>query len=117
PYYYYPAYWEGGPTVHFFINKGQYDTLPDAYKAALDTACMAATLHMQALYDVKNTSAIRSLVGKGVQLRPLPRDVLDAAFKAAFELYEEYNADNPAWGRIYPGWKKFRDESFEWFRV
>lgn len=69
-----------------------------------------------ALYDVKNTTAIRSLVGKGVKLRPLPRDVMDA-YKTTFELYAEYSAKQPAWAKIYPGWKKFRDESFEWFRV
>ncbi|WP_028033903.1 TRAP transporter substrate-binding protein [Chelativorans sp. J32] len=117
PYYYYPAYWEGGLTIHFFINKAQYDGLPDHYKAALDTACKAANLNMQALYDVKNTAAIRSLVGKGVQLRPLPRDVLDSAYDVTFKLYDEYSASNPAWAKIYPGWKKFRDESYEWFRV
>ena len=117
PYYYYPAYWEGGLTIHFYINKAQYEALPETYKVALDTACKAANINMQALYDVKNTAAIRSLVGKGVQLRPLPRDVLDAAYKATFELYEEYTANNPQWAAIYPSWKKFRDESFEWFRV
>jgi TRAP-type mannitol/chloroaromatic compound transport system substrate-binding protein len=117
PYYYYPAFWEGGLTIHFYVNKGQYEALPEAYKAALHTACKAANLNMQALYDVKNTTAIRSLVGKGVQLRPLPQDVMDAAYKATFELYEEYNATNPAWAKIYPSWKKYRDESFEWFRV
>jgi TRAP-type mannitol/chloroaromatic compound transport system substrate-binding protein len=72
---------------------------------------------MQALYDVKNVTAIRSLVGKGVQLRPLPRDVLDAAYKVTFNLYEELTKKNPAWAKIYPQWKKYRDESFEWFRV
>ncbi|MDP9840668.1 TRAP-type mannitol/chloroaromatic compound transport system substrate-binding protein [Neorhizobium huautlense] len=117
PNYYYPAYWEGGLTIHFFINKAQYEGLPDAYKAALDAACKAANINMQALYDVKNTTAIRSLVGKGVKLRPLPRDVMDAAYKTTFELYAEYSAKHPAWAKIYPGWKKFRDESFEWFRV
>jgi TRAP-type mannitol/chloroaromatic compound transport system substrate-binding protein len=117
PNYYYPAYWEGGLTVHFFINKTQYETLPEAYKVALDTACKAANLNMQAMYDVKNTSAIRSLVGKGVKLRPMPRDIMDAAYKAAFELYAEYGEEHPAWAKIYPEWKKFRDESFQWFRV
>ena len=34
-YYYYPAFWEGGPTVHFFFNKGKYEALPEPYKAAL----------------------------------------------------------------------------------
>ena len=117
PYYYYPAYWEGGLTIHFYINKDKYAALPDAYKAALDTACKAANINMQALYDVKNKDAIRSLVGKGAQLRPLPRDVMDAAYKTAFELYDEYSTKSPAWGKIYPGWKKFRSEAMEWFRV
>jgi TRAP-type mannitol/chloroaromatic compound transport system substrate-binding protein len=117
PNYYYPAYWEGGLTVHFFVNKAQYEALPEAYKVALDTACKAANLNMQAMYDVKNTAAIRSLVGKGVKLRPMPRDIMDAAYKAAFELYAEYGEKHPAWAKIYPEWKKFRDESFQWFRV
>jgi TRAP-type mannitol/chloroaromatic compound transport system substrate-binding protein len=117
PYYYYPAFWEGGLSIHFYINKAQYEGLPEAYKVALDTACKAANINMQSLYDVKNKDAIRSLVGKGVQLRPMPRDVMDAAQKATFELYDEYMANNPNWAAIYPGWKTFRDQSFEWFRV
>ncbi len=117
PYYYYPAYWEGGLTIHFYVNAEQYNALPDAYKAALDTACKAANINMQALYDVKNTAAIRSLVGRGVQLRPMPRDVLDAAYKTTMELYDELSSSNENWAAIYSGWKKFRDESFEWFRV
>ncbi|QRZ14311.1 TRAP transporter substrate-binding protein (plasmid) [Paracoccus methylovorus] len=117
PYYYYPSFWEGGLTIHFFINPGEWEKLPEEYKAALDTAFHAANINMQALYDVKNTTAIRSLVGKGAQLRPLPRDVMDEAYKQAFALYEEYSQKSPAWAKIYPDWKKFREEGFEWFRV
>ncbi|MGI6245827.1 MAG: TRAP transporter substrate-binding protein [Pseudochelatococcus sp.] len=117
PYYYYPAYWEGGLTIHFYINKGEWEKLPDFYKAALEASFKAANINMQSLYDVKNKTAIRSLVGKGTQLRPLPRDVLDAAYKTAFELYAEYGSKHPAWAKIYPAWKQFRDEGFEWFRV
>ncbi len=117
PYYYYPAFWEGGLTIHFFINKQQHEALPEEYKAALDTACKAANINMQSLYDAKNMAAIRSLVGKGAQLRPLPADVMQAAYKATFELYAEYSERFPEWAAIYPGWKTFRDQGFEWFRV
>ena len=79
-FYYYPAFWEGGPTVHFLFNKDKYEALPDSYKKALTVATQVANANMLALYDVKNIAAIRSLVGKGVQLRPLPRDVLDASY-------------------------------------
>jgi len=117
PYYYYPAFWEGGLTIHFFINQQQHEALPEEYKAALDAACKVANINMQSLYDTRNKDAIRSLVGKGAQLRPLPSDVMQAAYKATFELYAEYAERYPEWAEIYPGWKSFRDEGMEWFRV
>jgi TRAP-type mannitol/chloroaromatic compound transport system substrate-binding protein len=117
PYYAYPAFWEGGPTWHYFFNKAQFDALPAHYQAALNTACQAASMNMVALYDVKNTSAIRSLVGKGVTLQPLPKDVMDAAYTAANALYAEISSTNAAFKKIYDPWKTFRDQSYEWFRV
>ncbi|WP_181703017.1 TRAP transporter substrate-binding protein [Chthonobacter albigriseus] len=115
--YYYPGFWEGGPTLHFMFNKAKYESLPASYKAALETACALANTVMMARYDVKNVAAIRSLVGKGVQLHAFPRDVLDAAYDAAFKFYDETAATNPAWKKIYEPWKVFRKESYEWFRV
>jgi len=116
-FYYYPAFWEGGPTVHFLFNKDKYEGLPDSYKKALAVATEFANFNMLALYDVKNIAAIRSLVGKGVQLRPLPRDVLDAAYVESFKLYDELSASNANWKAIYEPWKKFRGEAYQWFRV
>ena len=116
-FYYYPAFWEGGPTVHFLFNKDKYEGLPDSYKKALAAATEVANFNMLALYDVKNITAIRSLVGKGVQLRPLPRDVLDAAYVESFKLYDELSASNAGWKAIYEPWKQFRTEAFQWFRV
>ncbi|TSD85372.1 ABC transporter substrate-binding protein [Mycobacterium sp. KBS0706] len=116
-FYYYPAFWEGGPTVHFLFNKEKYEGLPDSYKKALAVATEIANFNMLALYDVKNIAAIRSLVGKGVQLRPLPRDVLDAAYVESFKLYDELSASNANWKAIYEPWKKFRGEAYQWFRV
>ena len=113
PFYYYPAFWEAGPTVHYMFNREQYDALPDLYKAALDTASKASNIDMLADYDVKNMAAIRSLVGKGVQLRALPRDVLDAAFESANNLYAELNASSETWKAMYEPWAQFRTQSFE----
>ncbi len=117
PYYYYPAFWEGGLTVHFMFNEEQYEALPDEYKVALQTAAAAANTNMLAQYDVKNMSAIRSLVGKGVQLRPLPRDILNASYDSAMALYARLNEENPKWKAIYEPWSQFRSQTYEWFRV
>jgi TRAP-type mannitol/chloroaromatic compound transport system substrate-binding protein len=72
---------------------------------------------MSAKYDAQNPLALRRLVGSGTILRPFPRPVLEAAEKASYELYEELKPKSKHWARIYPEWKKFRDEQFLWFRV
>jgi TRAP-type mannitol/chloroaromatic compound transport system substrate-binding protein len=50
------------------------------------------------------------LVKGGTQLRPFPRPVMEACEAAAFQLYDELSEKSPHWKRIYPGWKKFRDD-------
>ena len=44
--YYYPGWWEGGPTVHFFFNKASYEGLPKSYQSLLRTACQATDANM-----------------------------------------------------------------------
>ena len=38
PYYYYPGFWEGGPSIHLFVNQAKWKELPKAYQAILTTA-------------------------------------------------------------------------------
>jgi TRAP-type mannitol/chloroaromatic compound transport system substrate-binding protein len=70
-----------------------------------------------AKYDSANPAALRRLVAGGAQLRAFPRPVMEAAEKAAYDLYDELSAKNPDWKRLYDNWRKFRDEQFLWFRV
>src|SRR3954462_9314250 len=116
-FYYYPGFWEGGPMLHTLVNEKKWNELPKHYQAALATACAEANVWMPAKYDEVNPIALRKLVASGTQLRPFPRPVLEAAEKAAYEIYDELGAKSAHWKRIYPDWKKFRDEQFLWFRV
>jgi TRAP-type mannitol/chloroaromatic compound transport system substrate-binding protein len=116
-FYYYPGWWEGGPELSLFINDKKWAALPKAYQAALESACAEANLHMLARYDSKNPESLRKLVAGGTQLRPFPAAIMEAAQKAAFELYAELGNKSVHWKRIYPGWKKFRDEQYLWFRI
>ncbi|ALG71265.1 ABC transporter substrate-binding protein [Azospirillum thiophilum] len=116
-YYYYPGWWEGGLNVSLLVNKQQWEQLPKQYKAVLEAACFEANLTMNAKYDAENPAALRRLVAGGAQLRPFPRDVMEACYKAATELYEETAKTNPKFAKIYEPWKKFRDEEYLWFRV
>jgi TRAP-type mannitol/chloroaromatic compound transport system substrate-binding protein len=116
-YYYYPGFWEGGPTLHVMVGEKKWAELPKQYQSALEVACGDAMQWMMAKYDAQNPPALRRLVAGGTQLRPFPRAVLEAAEKAAYEIYAEMEAKSPHFKRIYPDWKKFRDEQFLWFRV
>ena len=116
-YYYYPAFWEGGPQLSLMLNAKKFAELPKSYQAVIAAAAAESNVHMLARYDVRNTDALRRLVAGGAQLRPFPRAVLEACEKAAFELYAELTEKSKHWARIYPLWKKFRDDEYLWFRV
>jgi TRAP-type mannitol/chloroaromatic compound transport system substrate-binding protein len=116
-YYYYPGFWEGGSMLMTLVNEKKWNELPKHYQAALMAACGEANVTMPARYDALNPAALRRLVAGGTQLRPFPRSVMEAAEKAAFELYEELMGKSKHCARVYPEWKKFRDEQFLWFRV
>jgi TRAP-type mannitol/chloroaromatic compound transport system substrate-binding protein len=117
PYYYYPGWWEGGPTLSFFVNKEKWAELPQLYKEALTSACRDSTIETIAKYDTVNPQALRKLIAAGTQLRPFPREVLQACYKATFEAYEESAAKYPYFKKVYEHWKAFRDTEYQWFRV
>jgi TRAP-type mannitol/chloroaromatic compound transport system substrate-binding protein len=116
-YYYYPGWWEGGPELDLFVNTKAWADLPKDYQAILEAACYEANVDMVAKYDAVNPPALRRLVAAGVQLRPFPREIMQASWKAANELYAETSASNPKFKKVYDQWSKFRDEEILWFRV
>ena len=116
-YYYYPGWWEGGPTMMGMINQKKWAELPKHYQVAISTACGEVCSWMPAKYDSVNPPALRRLVGSGTKLAAFPKAVLEACEKAAYEVYAEQAAKSPHWKRVYPIWKKFRDEQFLWYRV
>ena len=117
PFYYYPGFWEGGPTVHFWFAKGKWDELPKHYKAVVEDAAARAGMDMLAKYDARNPAALRRLVGSGAQLRPFPQDMMEAAFKTANELYEEISGQNADFKKMYTSLRDFRNEEYLWFQV
>ena len=117
PYYYYPGWWEGGPTVHFMFNKAAYEGLPKAYQALLRTACQAEDADMLQKYDAKNPTALKSLVANGAQLRPFSQEILEACFNAAQDVYAEMTATNPGFKKIYDSMVAFRADHYIWTQV
>ena len=116
-YYYYPGWWEGGPELDLFVNTKAWSELPKDYQSILEAACAEANIDMVAKYDALNPAALRRLVAAGVQLRPFPREIMQASYKAAVEVYDEFATTNAKFKKVYEPWKKFRDEEILWFRV
>ena len=115
--YYYPGWWEGGPQLSFYINLQKWNALPEPYKAALEAACAEANVRMLADYDARNPQALMRLVQQGVKLHAFPKDMMLAARRAAFELYDEEAGRNAAFKTLYQSWKKFRELEIQWFKV
>jgi TRAP-type mannitol/chloroaromatic compound transport system substrate-binding protein len=116
PHYYYPGWWEGGPQLDFFINDKAFNTLTPEYKAIIEAAASMAHVDMQAKYDARNPAALKQLVGSGTKLHRFPKDVMELAFKESMAVYEELNAKNPMWKKIYADYSKFRGDQNLWFR-
>jgi TRAP-type mannitol/chloroaromatic compound transport system substrate-binding protein len=116
-YYYYPGWWEGGPQVSYYINDKQWNELPKAYQAIVEAAAAEAASWMTAKYDAGNPAALRRLVAGGAVLKPFPRSVMEACYKAVNQLHSELAAQNPRFKKMYEAWNAFRQEQYLWFRV
>ncbi len=112
PYYYYPGWWEGGPTVHAMFNKAAFDGLPKNYQSLLRTACQATDANMLQKYDYLNPAAIKRLVAAGAKLSPFSPEILSACFDKANEVYAEMETTNPTFKKIWDSIKAFRGEYY-----
>lgn len=117
PYYYYPAWWEGGPVVHAFFNLEKFNSLPENYKRILTDACAAANARMLARYDASNAAALRELVAGGAQLRAFSSDILDVCHKAAKETYADLSAKNEWFKKLYDSQQAFKQDAYLWSQV
>jgi TRAP-type mannitol/chloroaromatic compound transport system substrate-binding protein len=117
PFYYYPGWWEGGAMLHFMMNIDKWNALPKNYQAILKSAAALANTDMQAKYDARNPAALKRLVGAGTQLRPYAPEIMDAAHKAAMDLYTETAGKNEKFKKIYDNYMAFKNDAYLWTQV
>lgn len=113
-YYYYPGWWEPGPTLEFQVNLNEWNKLPPEYQEAIRTATIEANLIMLARYDARNNEALDRLVKEGVKLRAYSDEILAAAEKATNSLFDEFAAQDADFKAIFETWKAFRDRLYAW---
>lgn len=117
PYYYYPGWWENGLAFQIFINRDQWDSLPRAYQAAIEVASQAINTDVLANYDAVNPAALRSLIGKGAQLKSFSQEILQRCYEEAQVIYEELSSDNAQFKEIFDAMWAFREDQYKWLQV
>jgi TRAP-type mannitol/chloroaromatic compound transport system substrate-binding protein len=114
-FYYYPGWWEPGPSMSFLVNRQAWDALPTIYQEAFRTAARYAADSTLTLYDARNPEALRRLIDGGVQLRRFSPEIMQAAQRTAFAIMEENATRDATYRKVYDTWKQFRENSFRWF--
>ena len=116
-YYYYPGWWEPGPTLEVQVNKSQWDRLPVEYQEIFKTAAMEANLNMLSKYDALNRQALQTIVDGGTKLTAYSPEILQAAQAAATEYYDRESNNSPAFKQVYDQWNQFRSAIAEWNKI
>lgn len=113
-FYYYPGWWEPGPTLEVEVNLNKWKELPAEYQEIIKTASFEANLTMLARYDARNREALRRLLDGGVQLRPYSEEIMAAAEEQSFKLFDEFSAKDADFKALFETWKDFRTGVYEW---
>jgi TRAP-type mannitol/chloroaromatic compound transport system substrate-binding protein len=116
-FYYYPGFWEGGPTVHAFFNLEKWNSLPKHYQTILADACAYANTNMMAKYDMKNPAALKQLVAEGATLRPFSQEIMEACFQAASGIYGQISGSNQYFKKIYDDQTAFKRDAYLWMQL
>ncbi len=116
-FYYYPGWWEPGSSFDLLVNRSQWDRLPKEYQEILKTAAYEANLGMLAKFEALNGEALQRLVDGGTQLSAYSPEILQAAQKASFDLYEQSASQNGTFKQIYDQWQTFRKQIYTWNQI
>ena len=106
-YYAHPGWWKGGMQYSLYVNRRAHTALTPENQANLEAAAAAAHLDISAQYAAKNPFALSELVATGTRLTATPKSVLDAAWKAAADLYADLAKKNPQWKKIHASYASF----------
>ncbi|RMH19428.1 MAG: ABC transporter substrate-binding protein [Acidobacteria bacterium] len=113
-YYYYPGWWEPGPSLSYHVNRNAWDRLPAVYREIFTSAASESATAMQARYDARNPPALRRLLAAGVDVRPFSDDLLRAAQEVAIDMLEQQASADATYRTIYRSWRQVREDAYRW---
>ncbi len=115
--YYYPGWWEPGPSLSYYVSQKAWDKLPATYKEIFAAAAAESAATMQNRYDAQNPPALERILASGVTMKPFSADIMAAARRESDAMLAEFAAEDATFKRIYEHWQPWRKTQFQWFSV
>ena len=116
-FYYYPGWWEPGPTLTALVNQQAWAKLPKAYQEMFRSACQSANLLMLSRYDRLNAVALERLRQGNTQVEFYGDAILKAAQSATADLLADSARSDVGFASLYSAWKDFRQVARGWNQV
>ena len=116
-YYYFPGWWEPGPSLEVQIHLDEWNALPEEYQQVIRSAAVHANADMMADYDAKNPPALQNLLASDIILLPFPDDVMEAAEETSFQLFDDFAAADTLFSDILDHWKSYRSGIRQWHNL
>ena len=110
-YYYYPGWHEPGPTLELILNREAYESLPRDLQVMIEVASRAINDDMLSEFTARNNASLETLITEhGVELRPLPSDVVQKFRSLAQEVVKEAAKEDELSQRIYLSYMSFLED-------
>jgi TRAP-type mannitol/chloroaromatic compound transport system substrate-binding protein len=114
-FYYYPGWWEPGPSLDVMLPADEFDALPEEYQKVIESAAAHSYTQMLAKYDALNPPALAEIkAGGDVTILPFPDDVMEAAAGAVQEILDENAAADSGYAEVLTSYQTFRDQLGPW---
>ncbi len=116
-YYYTQGFWDYSNQLCFFVNREQWQKLPEGYREAFLASAGRYNADGLAYGDAFNMPALQRIMASGIQVKAMPQDVLKKGYEVAMDMYATESNKNPIFKKIYEHHMKFRDEAYRWYSL
>jgi TRAP-type mannitol/chloroaromatic compound transport system substrate-binding protein len=117
-YYYHSGWHEPGTLLEFTVNKAAFEALPKDLQKIVEVAARAANQDMLDEYTARNPTAMKQLLEEhGIEMRPLPKDVMEALKAATAKVISQKRAEDETFDRIYASYEAFYKEAKAYHKI
>ncbi|MDH5750624.1 MAG: ABC transporter substrate-binding protein, partial [Rhodospirillales bacterium] len=100
------------------LNKKMWDGLSKTHQTIIEQACASENNRSFAEFNARNGGALQTLRTKhGVQLKEMPRDVLQAIGEASGQVVAEAGKSDAMTKKVYDSFYAFRKQAIAWSKL